>query len=71
MLRLLISLLIQLFFQRPAGIAPGQKAQDIDAALERLERSVLRRPTANAIAAHRPGPPQPSFDLAPDLDFSL
>jgi hypothetical protein len=70
MLRLLISLLIQLFFRRPSGIAPGQKAHDIDAALERLEEAYCaahgkryRRPPAR--------PPQPSFDLAPDLDFSL
>lgn len=70
MLRLLISLLIQLFFRRPAGIAPGHKAQDMDKALERLEEAYCaargkryRRPPAR--------PPQPIFDLPPELDFSL
>lgn len=70
MLRLLISLLIQIFFRRPTGIAPGQKANDIEDALERLEEAYCvthgkryRRPPAR--------PQQPSFDLTPELDFSL
>jgi hypothetical protein len=70
MLRLLISLLIQLFFRRPAGIAPGQKTDDIEDALERLEEAYC--------AAHGKRyrrlparPQQPVFDATPDLDFSL
>lgn len=71
MLKLLISLLIRLFFKRPAGIAPGQKAGDFTDARERLEEAYCiahgkryRRPPASA--------PKPAFEAnADNLHFSL
>ena len=70
MLRLLISLLIQLFFRRPEGIAPGQKAGDITNLRERLEEAYClehgkryRRPPPNAT--------KPVFEANDDLHFSL
>lgn len=49
MLNLLISILIRLFFQRPPGITPGQRAGDQTAVFEQLEASAygrrFRRPT--------------------------
>jgi len=70
MLKLLISLLIRLFFRRPAGIAPGQKAGDFTNMHERLEEAYClahgkryRRPPAST--------PKPVFEANDDLHFSL
>ena len=70
MFNLLISLLIRLFFRRPAGIAPGQKAGGITEAQERLEEAYCvahdkryKRPATSA--------PKPVFEANNDLDFSL
>ena len=70
MLKLLISLLIRLFFKRPAGIAPGQKAGDFTDARERLEEAYClahgkqyRRPSRSA--------KMPVFEANDDLHFSL
>ena len=70
MLKLLISLLIRLFFRRPAGIAPGQRAGGITEAQERLEEAYCathgkrsKRPATSA--------PKPVFEANNDLDFSL
>ena len=70
MLKLLISLLIRLFFRRPEGIAPGQKAGDFTNMHERLEEAYClahgkryRRPPAST--------PKPVFEANDDLHFSL
>jgi hypothetical protein len=70
MLRLLISLLIRLFFRRPAGIAPGQKACGITDAQERLEEAYC---IAHGKRYRRPPPsaPKPVFEANNDFDFSL
>ena len=70
MFRLLIALLIRLFFRRPAGIKPGQKAADITDALERLEEAYC---AAHGKRYHRPKPiaPRPASIPADDFDFSL
>ena len=70
MFRLLIALLIRLFFRRPAGIKPGQKAADIKDALERLEEAYC---AAHGKRYHRPKPiaPRPASIPADDFDFSL
>lgn len=70
MLKLLISLLIRLFFRLPEGIAPGQKAGDFTNMHERLEEAYClahgkryRRPPAST--------PKPVFEANDDLHFSL
>ena len=70
MFKLLISLLIRLFFKRPAGIAPGQKAGGITEAQERLEEAYCE---AHGKRYRRPAPsaPRPVFEANNDLDFSL
>jgi len=70
MLRLLISLLIRLFFRRPTGIAPGQKAGDFTDARERLEEAYC---LAHGKRYRRPSPsaPRPVFEANDDLHFSL
>ena len=70
MLRLLISLLIRLFFQRPAGIRPGQEAGNINDVLERLEEAYC---IAHGKRYRRPPPraPRPAFAPIDDFDFSL
>ena len=70
MFRLLIALLIRLFFKRPAGIKPGQKAGDITQALERLEEAFC---AAHGKRYHRPKPvaPRPLSVPTDDFDFSL
>ena len=70
MFNLLISLLIRLFFRRPAGIAPGQKAGGITEAQERLEEAYC---VAHDKRYRRRAPcaPKPVFEANNDLDFSL
>ena len=70
MFNLLISLLIRLFFRRPAGIAPGQKAGGITEAQERLEEAYCE---AHGKRYRRPAPsvPKPGFEVNNDFDFSL
>ena len=70
MLKLLISLLIRLFFRRPAGIAPGQRAGGITEAQERLEEAYC---AAHGKRYRRPAPsvPKPGFEVNNDFDFSL
>ena len=70
MFRLLIALLIRLFFRRPAGIKQGQKAGDITDALERLEEAYC---PAHGKRYHRPKAPapRPASIPADDFDFSL
>ena len=70
MFALLIKLLIRIFFQRPAGIRPGQKAGDISDTLNRLDEAYCaahgkpyRRPRAPAL--------RPMAIPADDFDFSL
>ncbi len=70
MFALLIKLLIRIFFQRPAGIRPGQKAGDISETLNRLAEAYCaahgkpyRRPRVPA--------PRPMAIPADDFDFSL
>lgn len=66
MLNLLISILIRLFFQRPPGIAPGQRAGDQTAVFEQLEASAygrrFRRPSRT---------PKTSVLPLDDFEFSL
>ena len=70
MFRLLIALLIRLFFRRPAGIKQGQKAGDITDALERLEEAYC---AAHGKRYHRrrAPAPRPASIPADDFDFSL
>lgn len=70
MFNLLISLLIRLFFRRPAGIAPGQKAGGITEAQERLEEAYC---VAHDKRYRRraPSAPKPVFEANNDLNFSL
>ena len=70
MLKLLISLLIRLFFRRPTGITPGQKAGDFTDARERLEEAYC---IAHGKRYRRPPPsaPKPVFEANDDLHFSL
>ena len=70
MFKLLISLLIRLFFRRPAGIAPGQKAGGITEAQERLEEAYC---VAHDKRYRRRAPcaPKPVFEANNDFDFSL
>ena len=70
MFKLLISLLIRLFFRRPAGIAPSQKAGGITEAQERLEEAYC---VAHDKRYRRraPSAPKPVFEANNDLNFSL
>ena len=70
MFALLIKLLIRIFFQRPAGIRPGQKAGDISEALNRLDEAYC---AAHGKRYHRSRAPAPRTTAIPpdDFDFSL
>ncbi len=70
MLRLLIMILIRLFFQRPAGIRPGQMAGDISETLNRLDEAYC---AAHGKHCHRPRAPAPRPMVLPpdDFEFSL
>ena len=70
MFALLIKLLIRIFFQRPAGIGPGQKAGDISETLNRLDEAYC---AAHGKRYHRPRAPAPRPMAIPadDFDFSL
>ena len=70
MFALLIKLLIRIFFQRPAGIRPGQKAGDISDTLNRLDEAYC---AAHGKRYHRPRAtsPRPMAIPADDFEFSL
>ena len=70
MFALLIKLLIRIFFQRPAGIRPGQKACDISETLNRLDEAYC---AAHGKRYHRPRAPahRPASIPTDDFDFSL
>lgn len=67
MLNILISLLIRLFFMRPPGIAPGQRAGELPDVFEELQALAYGR------RIRRPAPSIISTPAAPkdDFEFSL